>query len=308
VTDLVQRQLSAQEALHRSPGPTDTSVTAGTTSGLSVDEQLAIAQVGYEAVDIVTGAAVVRLGTNAKSSLHPFRTYEVDRLSGLLTDARELAVRQMEEKCTEINAAGVIGVHLDFQGTEQDGLATFVASGTAIRPTGRAVKTTGATFTSSLSGRDFQLLLRAKYVPVGLVVSTSIYHVGWRTMSQWAASQGRCLELTRITESLYAAREAAIEYLQGRAEALDADGVIDVKVAERADVWTSHVIEFVAFGTAIKETQAEHQPIDPQIVVYSTMVRQRRLKSRGPAHFNDGAPRGMRTECEQVTPFVSARD
>jgi uncharacterized protein YbjQ (UPF0145 family) len=267
VTEPVQRGTAALEALRSSSGPRHPSVTPGTTSGLSIDEQLAIAQVGYEAVDIVSGAAVVRLGTNAKSSLHPFRTYEVERLSGLLTDARELAVRQMEERCTEIHAAGVIGVRLDFLGAEQDGLATYVASGTAIRPIAGAVEATAATFTSSLSGQDFHLLHRAKYVPVGLVVGTSIYHVGWRTLSQWTGALGRCLALTRITESLYAARESAIESLHSNAKLLAADGVIDVKVVERANVWTSHVIEFVAYGTAIKGTQAQRQPIDPQIVV-----------------------------------------
>ena len=95
-----------------------------TTSGLTVDEQLAIAQVGYEPQDVVNGAAVVRLGYNGKNSLHPFRNYDVHRLSALLNNARLDAVREMEGQCAEIAAAGVIGVHLDLYGAEHDDLLT----------------------------------------------------------------------------------------------------------------------------------------------------------------------------------------
>jgi uncharacterized protein YbjQ (UPF0145 family) len=114
--------------------PVETDNSTDTTSGLTVDEQISIAQVGYEPQDIVTGTAVARLGTFGKSSLHPFRSYEINRLSGLLGSAREHAVAEMRRQCTEIDAVGVIGVHLELQGTEEDGLATFVATGTAIRP------------------------------------------------------------------------------------------------------------------------------------------------------------------------------
>ena len=93
--------------------PVETDNSTDTTSGLTVDEQLSIAQVGYEPQDIVTGAAVARLGTFGKNSLRPFQNYEIQRLSALLGNAREHAVQEMEKQCTEIDAAGVIGVHLE---------------------------------------------------------------------------------------------------------------------------------------------------------------------------------------------------
>ena len=57
--------------------------------------------------------------------------------------------------------------------------------------------------------------------------------------------------MVSLTSSLYAAGSSAVQRLQNQASRLGADGVIDVKVLERADVWGSHVIEFVAYGTAI---------------------------------------------------------
>jgi uncharacterized protein YbjQ (UPF0145 family) len=238
-----------------------------TTSALTVDEQLAIAQVGYEPQDVVNGAAVVRLGYNGKNSLHPFRNYEVHRLSNLLNGARLDAVRQMEGQCAEIAAAGVIGVHLDLYGAEHDDLVTFVASGTAVRAIDNERSERGAAFTSSLSGQDFHLLMRGGCVPVRFVVGTSVFHFGWRSLGRWAASQGHSVEMVSLTQSLYAAREAAVQQLEWRAKAVGADGVLDVKVVERAGVWGSHVIEFVAYGTAIKTGGLWPASMDPDILV-----------------------------------------
>jgi uncharacterized protein YbjQ (UPF0145 family) len=248
--------------------PFETDNSTDTTSGLSVDEQLSIAQVGYEAQDIVTGAAVARLGNYGKNTLHPFQSYEIQRLSGLLGSARQHAVQEMERQCIDIGAAGVIGVRLDLQGTEEDGLATFVATGTAVRAIGApAADAPGPAFTSSLSGQDFHLLLRSGCTPVGFVVGASAFHFGWRSPTTWAAAQGRCTEMVNLTASLYAAREAAAHRLSRQAADLGADGVIDVKVLERSDVWGSHVIEFVAYGTAITVGRDSAPSLEPDVLV-----------------------------------------
>jgi uncharacterized protein YbjQ (UPF0145 family) len=247
--------------------PAESDNSTDTTSGLSVDEQHSIAQVGYEAQDIVTGAAVARLGNYGKNTLHPFRSYEIPRLSQLLSSARLHAVAEMERQCTEIGAAGVIGVRLDLHGTEEHGLATFVATGTAVRPLGGPEEAPARAFTSSLSGQDFHLLLRSGCAPVGFVLGTSASHFGWRSFAQWTASQGRCTEMASLTSALYAAREAAVHRLSRRAADLGADGVIDVKVIERSDVWGSHVIEFVAYGTAITVGSGSSPTVDPEVLV-----------------------------------------
>jgi uncharacterized protein YbjQ (UPF0145 family) len=277
VTEGVARAQAAITALRSQQFlPVETDDSTDTTSGLTVDEQLSIAQVGYEPQDIVTGTAVARLGTFGKSSLHPFESYEIPRLSTLLGSAREHAVREMEKQCTEIDAAGVIGVHLELQGTEEDGLATFVATGTAIRPIsgedararsdGQGGNGAPPLFTSSLSGQDFHLLLRNGCAPVGFVIGTSAFHFGWRSLGRWVASQGRASEMVSLTSSLYAAREFAVQRLQHQAARLGADGVINVKVLERPDVWGSHVIEFVAYGTAIAVGEIP-ESFDPEILV-----------------------------------------
>ena len=292
MTESVERAHAAIAALRTQQFmPVETDNSTDTTSGLTVDEQLSIAQVGYEPQDIVTGAAVARLGIYGKNSLRPFQNYEIQRLSALLGNARDHAVQEMAKQCAEIDAAGVIGVHLELEGTEEDGLATFVATGTAVRPIADAGPDAGAgaraptgaatapVFTSSLSGQDFHLLLRNGCAPVGFVVGTSAFHFGWRSLARWAAAQGRASEMVSLTSSLYAAREFAVQRLQRHAARLGADGVIDVKVLERADVWGSHVIEFVAYGTAINVTGLP-TTFDPEILVMLDDTAPRRGNSR----------------------------
>ena len=239
------------------------------SAALSTDEVVALAQVGYEPVTVISASAVARLGNYAQWSLHPTRNYEVPTLTRLLNNTRTKTTLDLRRRCEEIGAHGVVGARINLEGVEQEGVATFVATGTAIRRVHGAEsdarqphrgvgmwgrlrhQSDNMAFTCTLSGRDFHLLLRAGGYPMGFVVGTSAFHFGWRSLRRWASSQGRCVELATLTESLYGAREKAIERLQLAARDVQADGVIDTRVIERPAVWGSHVIEFVAYGTAL---------------------------------------------------------
>jgi uncharacterized protein YbjQ (UPF0145 family) len=240
-----------------------------TSAALSTDEVVALAQVCYEPVAVISASAVARLGSYGQWSLHPARNYEVPTLTRLLNNTRTKTIHDLRRRCEEIGADGVVGARINLEGVEQEGVATFVATGTAIRRTHDAVpdarqphhriglwgklrhQSGDMAFTCTLSGQDFHLLLRSGGYPMGFVVGTSAFHFGWRSVRRWARSQGRCVELGTLTESLYGAREKAIERLQSDARVLGADGVIDTKVIERPAVWGRHVIEFVAYGTAL---------------------------------------------------------
>ncbi|MFI5284608.1 MAG: heavy metal-binding domain-containing protein [Candidatus Dormibacterales bacterium] len=239
------------------------------SAALSTDEVVALTQVGYEPVAVISASAVARLGNFAQWSLHPTRNYEVPTLTRLLNNSRTKTILDLRHRCEEIEAHGVVGARINLEGVEQEGVATFVATGTAIRRTHDASpdarqphtrvglwarlrhRSGDMAFTCTLSGQDFHLLLRSGGYPMGFVVGTSAFHFGWRSAAKWASSQGRCVELATLTESLYGAREKAIERLGLAARELDAKGVIDTKVIERPAIWGRHVIEFAAYGTAI---------------------------------------------------------
>ena len=82
-------------------------------------------------------------------------------------------------------------------------------------------------FTSDLSVNEFVLVREAGYDPVGLVMGTSIYHLVVNLPSNPGPSG---CELTDTTRALYHARELAMTRMEEEAEALEADGVVGVRL------------------------------------------------------------------------------
>jgi hypothetical protein len=55
--------------------------------------------------------------------------------------------------------------------------------------------------------------------------------------------------------------------MQAEAEAAEAEGIVGVELHERSHGWGSHVIEFLAIGTAIVPTKADHQIPPPSLIL-----------------------------------------
>jgi uncharacterized protein YbjQ (UPF0145 family) len=78
---------------------------------------------------------------------------------------------------------------------------------------------------------------------------------------------GRNLEMTNFTQALYEARELAMGRMQTEAEALEAGGLVGVRLKEASHGWGSHVIEFFAIATAVVPTKADHTIEKPALVL-----------------------------------------
>jgi uncharacterized protein YbjQ (UPF0145 family) len=104
-----------------------------------------------------------------------------------------------------------------------------------------------AMFTSDLSVNEFLLVLEAGFDPVGLVVGSSIYHVGFQ-FARWKSSR----ELQVLTQAMYHARELAIGRMEAEAHALGADGIVGVRLDIRFYDWGHNLAEFIAIGTAVR--------------------------------------------------------
>ncbi len=102
-------------------------------------------------------------------------------------------------------------------------------------------------FTSDFSTSEFLLVKEAGFDPIGLVVGSSIYHVGYQ-QSSWSQNQ----EMTVLTQAMYHARELAMDRMEEEANALGADGVVGVRLEVNHKEWGEHVAEFVAIGTAVR--------------------------------------------------------
>ena len=109
-------------------------------------------------------------------------------------------------------------------------------------------------FTSDLSTSELLLVKEAGFDPVGLVVGSSIYHVGYQ---QAAFAQNQ--EMTVLTQAMYHARELAMDRMEEEAHQLGADGIVGVRLEVNHKEWGNHIAEFVAIGTAIVHRNDPHR-------------------------------------------------
>ncbi len=107
-------------------------------------------------------------------------------------------------------------------------------------------------FTSDLSVNEFLLIKQAGFDPVGLVVGSSIYHIGIQ-MAGWKQSQ----EMTVLSEAMYGARQLAMTRMEEEADQLGADGVVGVRLDVGRYEWGQDMAEFIAIGTAVKHREGK---------------------------------------------------
>jgi len=105
-------------------------------------------------------------------------------------------------------------------------------------------------FTSDLSVNEFLLIKQAGFDPVGLVVGSSIYHIGIQ-LAGWKKSQ----EMTVLSEAMYGARQLAMTRMEEEADQLGADGVVGVRLDIGRYEWGQDMAEFIAIGTAVKHRE-----------------------------------------------------
>jgi uncharacterized protein YbjQ (UPF0145 family) len=108
-----------------------------------------------------------------------------------------------------------------------------------------------ALFTSDLSVNEFLLVREAGFRPLGLVLGSSIYHVGFQ-MGRWSRNQ----ELETLSQAMYHARELAMTRMEAEADLLGADGIVGVRLDIEFKEFGSDLAEFIAVGTAVKADEA----------------------------------------------------
>lgn len=101
-------------------------------------------------------------------------------------------------------------------------------------------------FTSDLSVNEYLLVREAGFEPIGLVVGSSVYHIGFQ-QSRWRQS----MEMDVLTQAMYHARELAMSRMEEEASALGADGIVGVRLHINRYEWGDNVAEFLAIGTAV---------------------------------------------------------
>ena len=251
---------AAIAALKTTPG----SDQHATTSDLSIDETLLLHGMGYEPVNLVTGISVMSI---------PYGTFivpygqggpvELPGATHALASAFKSAVERMRKECT--GASGVVGVEVE---VEISGPTAVVSlTGTAVAPIKRTDAHSGRPFVTDLSVRDFVLLDRAGWAPIDLVSGAGFVAAPIQGVRQVLSQVGQNIELPVITQALQVAREKAMDQMQTAAIALSASGIVDVTIIDGPLGHSRHVCAFICYGTAIRLDAAEHQRIEPDLVL-----------------------------------------
>ena len=231
----------------------------GTTSDLTIDETLLLHSAGWEPVDLVYGIS----WWSIPWGVWQWTTGEVQEASTAFTGAVDHAAKQLRQSCEQSGGSGVLGVEVGVRVSSHH---------VSIELTGTAVRRTGADahrfeFVSDLSARDFVLLTRAGWWPLGLAAGASFVIAPRRTAREWAAQQGQNVELPNLTQALYLARERAMERMQQSGTAMKAEGIVAVKLREGKASSSARVIQFVAIGTGVHLRTSTHRSVSPEMVV-----------------------------------------
>jgi uncharacterized protein YbjQ (UPF0145 family) len=107
-------------------------------------------------------------------------------------------------------------------------------------------------FTSDLSVNEFLLTREAGFEPLGLVMGSSIYHIGIN-IANWSQNQ----EMLVLSQAMYHARNLAMTRMQEEANVLGADGIIGVRLIVNRYQWGEAIAEFMAIGTAIRSLSGQ---------------------------------------------------
>jgi uncharacterized protein YbjQ (UPF0145 family) len=107
-------------------------------------------------------------------------------------------------------------------------------------------------FTSDLSVNELLLVREAGFDPLGLVMGSSIYHIGFQIPGFYQSQ-----EMTVLTQAMYHARELAMTRMEEEADLLGADGIVGVRLEVTRYEWGESLAEFMAVGTAIRHREGE---------------------------------------------------
>ncbi len=265
-------------------------------SALTADEFAAVRSAGWEPVGQVFGAAIYDAGSASGYSCPGAWRSSGDGLptqvSGqggpgsfgplvqAMYQARHTAIDRMTTECAGLGGHGVVGVLLS-RGSFPLGGPQCTVIGTAVRAPG-AAHGPRVPFTAEVSGQDFAKLIRAGWVPAGLVLGISI---GSRHDDRKTARQARWglgnTEVAGWTGLVGQTRQDARRQLERDVTRLGAEGVViasmEMQVREREcpamEGRKDHIVEATTIGTAIARfahTEQQHRKtlaimsLDPQ--------------------------------------------
>jgi len=175
---------------------------------------------------------------------------EIKEYSDVFDHTRHYALDRMVAQAREAGANAVVGIRTTI--LPWHALHEMVMTGTAARHDALPKECDSNPVTSDLTGEEAWAMASLGYAPVKLLMSTSIYSLGFVGGFMAAFKSFAKGVVNELTTLIHDAREIAIDRIKREADALGAEDVVGVKTYIQEV--GSGLVEFMAIGTAIKKT------------------------------------------------------
>ena len=129
-------------------------------------------------------------------------------------------------------------------------------------------KSGGQPWTSDLSVNEWLLLRQYGLRPLGLVMGSSVYHIGYSAANYSGTWTSR--RIPDLERAMLEGRELALSRMKEEAQLLGAHAVVGVRLDNRFPGFHDHQTEFVAFGTAVV-LDGEPVPHEPLLCTVSAV-------------------------------------
>jgi uncharacterized protein YbjQ (UPF0145 family) len=225
--------------------------TALFTSAGDAQELYCHMDAGYEPREFVFGNIAYSVGAvgGIAGTLKTLVRGEIKEFSDVFNETRHHALKRLIAHAKAVRANAVVGVRttvLHFAGFHE----MYMAGTAALHPLLPAQFET-APVTSDLTGEELWGMAQLGYMPIKLLISTSVYSLGAIGGIKAALRSFVKGEISDLTTLIYDAREHVFDRLKTEAAAAGAEEVVGIKtyIIELG----SSLIEIFAVGTAIRK-------------------------------------------------------
>ena len=238
----------------------------------SADAQELFCQVdaGYQPISFVFGNVAYSIGVagHIMANIRQLARGEVRAYSDLFNTTRNLALQRIVKEAQSVNANAVIGIETTILPFGTSGVQEMVMIGTASQHPLVSSIMPGSVVTSDLTAEETWNIAKLGYMPIQLVLGTSVYSLGVVGGLKSAVREMVHGEVSALTQMIYGARENSIAKLQQQATVVSADDVLGI----RTYVYQlgGDLIEFLAIGTAVKRVEGlstRSPQLPPQAII-----------------------------------------
>ena len=207
---------------------------------------------GYEPIQHAFGNIAYSMGVGGGllGSLKTLARGEIREFSDVFNHTRHAALDRVVGAARQDKANAVVGIRTTIQ--RWAGTHEMIMSGTAAFNPALPGSAFANPVTSDMTGEELWAMTSLGYAPIKLLMSTSIYSLGFAGGFMAAFKSFTRGEINELTRLVHDAREIAIDRIKREADQLGAEEVVGVKtyIAE-----LNHgLVEFMAIGTAVKKT------------------------------------------------------